>query len=261
MMAQVLEAVRALEEGVLTDIREGDVGAILGWGFAPWSGGPFSWLDMIGAAKAVEICDALDAAHGARFAAPDAAARHGRDGRELLRPLRPGQGRLRTQSQTTGAPAQRAGAPFHPCVSHPDRLRTKHERLSLPLRRRRRLPSCPPGALWWPAEGLLCVSDLHLGRSERFARNAGALLPPYEIRDTLARLEADIEATAARDIRLPRRQFRRCRRGRDGLDAEASALAHPADGRAALGLDRGQPRSRPGRPRRHPSRRAAPTAR
>ncbi len=70
LMAQVLEAVRALEAGVLTDIREGDVGAILGWGFAPWSGGPFSWLDMIGAARAVEICDALAAAHGARFAAP-----------------------------------------------------------------------------------------------------------------------------------------------------------------------------------------------
>ena len=70
LMAQVLEAVRALEEGVLTDIREGDVGAILGWGFAPWSGGPFSWLDMIGAGKAVAICDGLTAAHGARFAAP-----------------------------------------------------------------------------------------------------------------------------------------------------------------------------------------------
>ena len=70
LMAQVLEAVRALEDGVLTDIREGDVGAILGWGFAPWSGGPFSWLDMIGAGKAVEICDGLTAAHGARFAAP-----------------------------------------------------------------------------------------------------------------------------------------------------------------------------------------------
>ncbi|HCQ63788.1 MAG TPA: ligase-associated DNA damage response endonuclease PdeM [Rhodobacteraceae bacterium] len=53
----------------------------------------------------------------------------------------------------------------------------------------------PSGALWWPTERLLCVSDLHLGRSERFARNAGALLPPYEIRDTLTRLEADIEAT------------------------------------------------------------------
>jgi len=70
LMAQVLEAVRALEDGVLTDIREGDVGAILGWGFAPWSGGPFSWLDIIGAARAVEICDRLTAAHGARFTAP-----------------------------------------------------------------------------------------------------------------------------------------------------------------------------------------------
>jgi 3-hydroxyacyl-CoA dehydrogenase/enoyl-CoA hydratase/3-hydroxybutyryl-CoA epimerase len=71
MMAQVLEAVRALEEGVLTDIREGDVGAILGWGFAPWSGGPFSWLDRIGAAQAVAICDGLETAHGPRFRAPD----------------------------------------------------------------------------------------------------------------------------------------------------------------------------------------------
>ncbi|MDB6180055.1 3-hydroxyacyl-CoA dehydrogenase NAD-binding domain-containing protein [Paracoccus fistulariae] len=70
MFAQTLEAVRALEEGVLEDIREGDVGAILGWGFAPWSGGPFSWLDMLGAPRAVEICDALTEAHGARFATP-----------------------------------------------------------------------------------------------------------------------------------------------------------------------------------------------
>ncbi len=70
MMAQVLEAVRALEEGVLLDIREGDVGAILGWGFAPWSGGPFGWLDIIGAKQAVEICDALTTAYGPRFTTP-----------------------------------------------------------------------------------------------------------------------------------------------------------------------------------------------
>ncbi|PTE21106.1 3-hydroxyacyl-CoA dehydrogenase [Cereibacter changlensis JA139] len=70
LFVQGLEAVRALEEGVLMDIREGDVGAILGWGFAPWSGGPFSWLDMIGAARAVELCDGLAARHGGRFAAP-----------------------------------------------------------------------------------------------------------------------------------------------------------------------------------------------
>ena len=70
LMAQVLEAVRALEDGVLTDIREGDVGAILGWGFAPWSGGPFGWLDIIGAVKAVEICEGLTASEGARFTPP-----------------------------------------------------------------------------------------------------------------------------------------------------------------------------------------------
>jgi 3-hydroxyacyl-CoA dehydrogenase/enoyl-CoA hydratase/3-hydroxybutyryl-CoA epimerase len=80
MMAQVLEAVRALEEGVLTDIREGDVGAILGWGFAPWSGGPFSWLDRIGAGQAVAICERLEAAQGARFRAPDMLRDMGRNG-------------------------------------------------------------------------------------------------------------------------------------------------------------------------------------
>ncbi len=69
-MVQTLEAVRALEEGVLEDIREGDVGAILGWGFMPWSGGPFSWLDILGAAKAVEICDHLTETCGERFSAP-----------------------------------------------------------------------------------------------------------------------------------------------------------------------------------------------
>jgi 3-hydroxyacyl-CoA dehydrogenase/enoyl-CoA hydratase/3-hydroxybutyryl-CoA epimerase len=70
MFAQVLEAVRALEAGVLEDIREGDVGAILAWGFAPWSGGPFSWLDMLGAPYAAERCDALEAQFGPRFACP-----------------------------------------------------------------------------------------------------------------------------------------------------------------------------------------------
>ncbi|MBO29352.1 MAG: 3-hydroxyacyl-CoA dehydrogenase [Rhodobacteraceae bacterium] len=70
MFAQVLEAVRALEEGVLEDIREGDVGAILGWGFAPWSGGPFSWLDIIGAPYAAERCDQLAEKYGERFECP-----------------------------------------------------------------------------------------------------------------------------------------------------------------------------------------------
>lgn len=82
LMVQALEAVRAREEGVLADIREGDVGAVLGWGFAPWSGGPFSWLDSLGGEAAVAACERLVKSHGSRFTPPallqEMAARGGR---------------------------------------------------------------------------------------------------------------------------------------------------------------------------------------
>lgn len=61
-----------------------------------------------------------------------------------------------------------------------------------------RLAALGSGALWWPEARTLCVSDLHLGKSERLARRGGALLPPYETRETLTRLERDIGATDAR---------------------------------------------------------------
>ncbi|WP_223428607.1 ligase-associated DNA damage response endonuclease PdeM [Tateyamaria pelophila] len=56
------------------------------------------------------------------------------------------------------------------------------------------------GALYWPAQALLCVSDLHLGKSERIARRGGSQLPPYETRDTLTRLSGDLDATGARTV-------------------------------------------------------------
>jgi DNA ligase-associated metallophosphoesterase len=62
------------------------------------------------------------------------------------------------------------------------------------------LHALPSGALWWPAEGLLCVSDLHLGKSERLARRGGPVLPPYDTADTLARLDAALEGTMARRV-------------------------------------------------------------
>ena len=68
---QVIEALNALESGVLEDVREGDVGAIYGWGFAPWSGGPFSWIDNIGAVHAVKLCAELEKSFGQRFSVPD----------------------------------------------------------------------------------------------------------------------------------------------------------------------------------------------
>lgn len=63
-----------------------------------------------------------------------------------------------------------------------------------------RLTALPSGALHWSAARLICVSDLHFGKSERMARRGGALLPPYETRATLLRLEADLEATGARVV-------------------------------------------------------------
>lgn len=56
------------------------------------------------------------------------------------------------------------------------------------------------GALYWPEQRLLTVSDLHLGKSERIARRSGLQLPPYETAETLSRLEADIEATGAAQV-------------------------------------------------------------
>ncbi|MEJ8563072.1 ligase-associated DNA damage response endonuclease PdeM [Yoonia sp. GPGPB17] len=53
----------------------------------------------------------------------------------------------------------------------------------------------PSGALHLPEHDGLCVSDLHLGKSERIARRSGVMLPPYEVAETLQKLEADIAAT------------------------------------------------------------------
>ena len=58
------------------------------------------------------------------------------------------------------------------------------------------LMALPSGALFWPAERTLVVSDLHLGKSGRMARRGGTLLPPYEVRATLEKLDADIDTTA-----------------------------------------------------------------
>jgi DNA ligase-associated metallophosphoesterase len=63
-----------------------------------------------------------------------------------------------------------------------------------------KLAALGSGALWWSEAQILCVSDLHLGKSERLARLGGAMLPPYETRDTLSRLEGDIGRTGARTV-------------------------------------------------------------
>jgi 3-hydroxyacyl-CoA dehydrogenase/enoyl-CoA hydratase/3-hydroxybutyryl-CoA epimerase len=67
LAVQALEAARTVEEGVVTDPREADVGSILGWGFAPFTGGTLSYIDGMGAARFVALCARLAERHGERF--------------------------------------------------------------------------------------------------------------------------------------------------------------------------------------------------
>jgi 3-hydroxyacyl-CoA dehydrogenase/enoyl-CoA hydratase/3-hydroxybutyryl-CoA epimerase len=64
---QALETARCFEEGVLTDVREADVGSILGFGFAPFSGGTLSYIDFMGVKNFVALCQQLEKKFGPRF--------------------------------------------------------------------------------------------------------------------------------------------------------------------------------------------------
>ncbi|ESX96772.1 3-hydroxyacyl-CoA dehydrogenase NAD-binding domain-containing protein [Mesorhizobium sp. LNJC403B00] len=65
-----LEAARVMEEGIVTDPREADLGSILAFGFAPFTGGALSYIDGIGVGEFVRIAKGLQKKYGAEFKAP-----------------------------------------------------------------------------------------------------------------------------------------------------------------------------------------------
>jgi 3-hydroxyacyl-CoA dehydrogenase / enoyl-CoA hydratase / 3-hydroxybutyryl-CoA epimerase len=67
LATQALEAAKTVEDGVIVDPREADVGSILGFGFAPFTGGALSYIDGMGAKAFVQLCQALAKKHGSRF--------------------------------------------------------------------------------------------------------------------------------------------------------------------------------------------------
>lgn len=67
---QALNAAKCLEEGVLRSAGDGDVGSVLGWGFPPYTGGAFSYIDMVGVEQFVKNCEELAATYGERFNPP-----------------------------------------------------------------------------------------------------------------------------------------------------------------------------------------------
>ena len=66
----VAESIRCLEEGILVNAYDGDVGAVFGLGFPPFFGGPFRYVDHMGASNIVEKLKALSDKYGERFAPP-----------------------------------------------------------------------------------------------------------------------------------------------------------------------------------------------
>ena len=70
LVVQAVEAARTVEDHVITDLREADVGSILGFGFAPFTGGTLSYIDFMGTKKFVELCHKLEAKYGSRFTPP-----------------------------------------------------------------------------------------------------------------------------------------------------------------------------------------------
>lgn len=67
---QSVETARCVEENVIIDVRDADVGSIMGWGFPPFRGGTVSNIDTVGLQPFVTECDALAQKHGARFTPP-----------------------------------------------------------------------------------------------------------------------------------------------------------------------------------------------
>jgi 3-hydroxyacyl-CoA dehydrogenase / enoyl-CoA hydratase / 3-hydroxybutyryl-CoA epimerase len=67
LVIQALESARCIEEHVVVDMREADVGSILGFGFAPFTGGTISYIDSMGAKAFVDLCNRLAKQYGDRF--------------------------------------------------------------------------------------------------------------------------------------------------------------------------------------------------
>lgn len=70
MYAQLIPTARTFAEGVVPDPQSADLGAIFGWGFPAWTGGPMSYIDTIGIDTFVATADMLAQRHGERFNVP-----------------------------------------------------------------------------------------------------------------------------------------------------------------------------------------------
>ena len=132
LVTMALEAARTIEEGVVNDPREADVGSILGFGFAPYTGGTISYIDGMGVKAFVALCEKLEGKYGERFR-PTPLLREMAEKNQTFygrfAPRSGGQGRLNRPrihcERLEGGPA----------TARPFQVRTIFERVSFWLRR------------------------------------------------------------------------------------------------------------------------------
>lgn len=80
VMLMLNEAVRCLDENVIRSARDGDLGAVFGIGFPPFRGGPFRYIDTLGAATVVKTLEQLAQRYGEHFTPCDALVRRAEQG-------------------------------------------------------------------------------------------------------------------------------------------------------------------------------------
>ncbi|MBC8070519.1 MAG: enoyl-CoA hydratase/isomerase family protein, partial [Deltaproteobacteria bacterium] len=81
---QALEASRCVAEGIVKNVRDAEVGAIFGVGFAPNTGGPLSYIDRRGLTQFVADCDGFAKAYGARYQPPQLLRDMAKDGKTFF---------------------------------------------------------------------------------------------------------------------------------------------------------------------------------
>jgi 3-hydroxyacyl-CoA dehydrogenase/enoyl-CoA hydratase/3-hydroxybutyryl-CoA epimerase len=78
-----MEAVRCLEEEIVASPRDGDIGAVFGFGYPPMRGGPFRHLDNLGLGSVQRRLDAFADRHGAAYATPELLRSLVKDGKQF----------------------------------------------------------------------------------------------------------------------------------------------------------------------------------
>lgn len=69
-MMMINEALICLQEGIISCPRDGDIGAVFGLGFPPFEGGPFRYIDRLGASSVMAALESLEKNYGQRFSPP-----------------------------------------------------------------------------------------------------------------------------------------------------------------------------------------------